>query len=511
MSAEPVRQIVIAGGGSAGWMAAAALATLVPGVRITLVESDEIGIVGVGEASIPPIHLFNGLIGLAEDEFVKATQATFKLGIEFVGWLNQGHRYFHPFGRYGDDFGAAPFHQHWLRARQLGDPSPFAAYSLTTQAAMLGRFQRPGDDPRSIFSTFSYAFHFDAALYARHLRSVATERGVLRREGKIAHVELNPENGHIAALELDDGGRLAGDLFLDCTGFRSLLLGEALGVPYHDWTRYLPCNRALAVPSGKVPETTPFTRSTAHKAGWQWRIPLQHRTGNGIVYSSAHLSDDEAAATLLANLDSQPLDDPRPLRFTTGRRDSFWHGNCIALGLASGFLEPLESTSIHLIQSGITRLLHWFPDARFDPRIAAEYNRQTVIEFERVRDFLVLHYRANERTDSDFWRSCREMQIPDTLADKIEMFRLSGRLLPRELDVFQEASWLAVLLGQGIDPIGHDPLADDRRPTELDRILTGMRGAVASAAQAMPTQSQWIDAHCRAPQLTPGKELDAVW
>lgn len=512
MGDTAIRDIVIAGGGSAGWMAAAALSSALAGNRctITLVESEEIGIVGVGEATIPPIQLFNRIVGIDDMEFIRATQATFKLGIEFIGWGKEGHRYFHPFGRYGDDFGFAPFHQHWLRARSLGDSSAFDAYSLTTAAAMLGRFRMPDQDPRSVYSTLSHAYHFDAALYARHLRGVATGRGVVRREGKIGGVELDSETGDIAALAMEDGGTVRGDFFIDCTGFRGLLLGEALGVGYQDWTKWLPNNRAIAVPGTKVPENTPFTRATAHQAGWQWRIPLQHRTGNGIVYSSAHMSDDEAHASLLETMDNSPLEEARPLRFTTGRREKFWHRNCIALGLASGFLEPLESTSIHLIQSGITRLLNWFPDRRMEASTVAEYNRQCIAEFERVRDFIVLHYHASGRDDSDYWRDCRAAAIPDTLAEKLEMFRQTGRLLPRQFDVFEDSSWLAVMLGLGMVPAHFDPLANDRRPTELDRILTGMRSAVAAAAQAMPTQQAWIDAHCRAPAVSMGKEFDAV-
>jgi tryptophan 7-halogenase len=497
---QAIRSIVIAGGGSAGWMAAAALSRALPAHRctITLVESEEIGIVGVGEATIPPIQLFNRILGIDDNLFVRETQATFKLGIEFVNWTRQGHRYFHPFGSYGDDFGIAPFHQHWLRAHLLGDPVGLEAYSLTTQAAMRGRFARPDNDPRSVLSTMAYAYHFDASLYARFLRGLAEANGVVRREGKIGSVDLDSASGNIRSLTMEDGGVVSGELFIDCTGFRGLLLGEALGVGYQDWTQWLPCDRAIAVPSGKVAETTPYTRSTAWGAGWQWRIPLQHRTGNGIVYSSAFMDDDEAEAILRNNLETDALAEPRKLRFTTGRREKFWHKNCVALGLASGFLEPLESTSIHLIQSGITKLLSWFPTRDFDPLTMAEYNRQTATEFDRVRDFIVLHYHATERDDTPFWNHCRNMAVPDTLAEKIEMFRRSGRLLTREFDLFHDASWLAVMLGQGIVPTACDPLCDAVPPLELDKVLRGMRGAIAGAADAMPTQSAFIDAHCRA-------------
>ncbi len=495
-----LQSIVIAGGGSAGWMAAAALATALDPRRctITLVESEEIGIVGVGEATIPPIQAFNRILGIDDNDFVRETGATFKLGIEFADWRRIGHCYFHPFGRIGDDFGIVPFHQQWLRAQQLGAPEPLGAYSLTTQAAYAGKFQRAGANAPPVFQTFSYAYHFDASRYAAYLRRLAEARGVVRREGRITQVIRDGESGHITALELADGGKVSGELFVDCSGFRSLLLGDALGVPYQDWSQWLPCDRALAVPSEKVPETTPYTRSTAHGAGWQWRIPLQHRTGNGMVYCSSFIDDDDAARLLLGNIETPTLTDPRPIRFTTGRRETFWSGNCIALGLASGFLEPLESTSIHLIQSGITKLLSWFPDSSFDSALAREYNRQMVCEFERVRDFLVLHYWATERSDTPFWDYCRNMPIPDTLAEKVAMFRRSGRLLQLPQDLFQDASWLAVLIGQGIEPQGYDTLADGVPPLELEKVLRAMRRVIGDVVQDMPTQADYIDRNCRA-------------
>jgi len=495
----PIRQIVIAGGGSAGWMAAAMLARALNPARvaITLVESEEIGIVGVGEATIPLIHHFNAMLGINEVDFIKATGATFKLGIEFVDWHTKGERYFHPFGRYGDDFGFSPFHQHWLRAHLLGAPEPLSDYSLCTQAAMGGKAIVPHAGLDKVFSTYSYAYHFDASLYGQFLRKMAEGMGVVRREGRIERVARDGQSGHITALELDDGGVIAGDLFLDCTGFRSLLLGEALGVGYQDWSAYLPCDRALAVPTGTISEATPYTRSTAHGAGWQWRIPLQHRTGNGLVYSSAHLSDAAAQDLLLSNLDSAPIADPRPIRFTTGRRDSFWRGNCIALGLASGFLEPLESTSLHLIQSGITRLLSWFPHSDCAPVLAAQYNAEMANEFERIRDFLVLHYHATTRDDTPFWRDCSAMPIPDTLAQTIEMFRATGRLINRPGDLFQDASWLAVMLGQGIMPQSCDPLTDPIPPRELAQVLAAMRKAIANASDSMPDQATLLDSYAR--------------
>lgn len=491
---DNISSIVIAGGGTAGWMTAAALSALLPPhlVSIQLVESDEIGAIGVGEATIPPIQLFNRLAQVDETAFIKATGATFKLGIEFVDWHSRGHRYFHPFGRYGDDFGAAPFHQHWLRAHLLGDATPISDYSLSTKAALAGKYRRPEMNSKSVYSTLAYAYHFDASRYGTYLRSLAEARGVQRREGKIADVLLDGENGHIRSLRLEDGGELTGDLFIDCTGLRALLIGGALGVDYQDWSRYLPCNRALAVPTDRIDLDTPYTRATAHGAGWQWRIPLQHRVGNGMVYCDAFWDEDDVARTLLGNVDGKPLADPRPIHFRTGRRDRFWVKNCIAIGLSAGFLEPLESTSIHLIQTGITRLLGFFPTRSLDPLLIDEFNRHTTNEYDRTRDFLVLHYHATERSDSEFWNHCRTMPIPDTLAEKLDMFRGSGRLLKRDHDLFQDASWLAVMLGQGICPAGCDPLTESIRPLDLDRVLRGMRAAIARAADDMPTHAAFI-------------------
>ncbi|MES2441877.1 MAG: tryptophan halogenase family protein [Pseudomonadota bacterium] len=495
-----IRSIVVAGGGSAGWMAAAALSVALQGTgcRIVLVESEEIGTVGVGEATIPPIQAFNRVLGIDEAAFVRATQGTFKLGIEFVHWWRQDHRYFHPFGRYGDDFGMTPFHQQWLRARAHGDGTPLSAYSLTEAAAFLNRFDRPPNDPRSVFATYSYAYHFDAGLYAAFLRQHAEARGVKRIEGKIARVEQHGETGFVEALVLENGTRVEGEFFLDCTGFRALLIGETLGVAYDDWSRWLPCNRAIAVPTARLDMISPYTRSTARSAGWQWRIPLQHRTGNGHVYCSGFMEDDEAEAILIGNLDSAQIGDPRRLRFTTGQRRAAWSHNVVTLGLASGFLEPLESTSLHLVQSGLTKLLSWFPDRDFDPAVTAEYNRQVAREYESVRDFLVLHYNATERDDSPFWRACRDMEIPDSLAAKIEMFRHNGRLIEREKDLFHEASWLAVLLGQGVSPGRYDTLADSVPANEAAAVLTGMRTVIARTAQGMPGHADFIDRHCRA-------------
>jgi tryptophan halogenase len=493
-----IRSIVIVGGGTAGWMTAAALANSVKAhCRITLIESDEIGTVGVGEATIPPIQTFNQSLGIDENEFVRATQGSFKLGIEFVDWGKQNHRYFHPFGSYGRDFDYVPLHQYWLDAHARGVAPPLEELCMAWAAAKRGKFARPGGDPRNVASTMGYAYHFDAGLYAKFLRQYAQARGVERIEGKIAEVGLNGENGHVDTVTLADGRSLAGDLFVDCSGFRGLLIEGALETGYQDWTKWLPADRAMAVPCAKAGDFTPYTRSTAREAGWQWRIPLQHRTGNGYVYCSQFISDDQVADTLLANLDGKALADPKPLRFVTGRRNLFWNRNVVAIGLSGGFMEPLESTSIHLIQAGISKLLALFPTRDFDPMVTDEYNRIAINEFERIRDFIILHYKLTERTDSELWRYCGAMEVPDTVTWKIEHFRRYGRLLARDSDLFGPASWLAVHIGQGNMPQATDPLLYHRDDDRAD-YLRKLEGALATAAEGMPTHQQWIDQHCKA-------------
>ena len=501
MSQEgPLRRVLVVGGGSAGWMAAAALANAVRGdCEIALVESEEIGIVGVGEATIPPIQLFNQSLGIDENEFLAATNGSFKLGIEFVDWAKKGHRYFHPFGTFGAEFDSVPLHHYWLRARAKGEETPLEDYSMAWAAASRGRFDRPIPDRRRIQSTYDYAYHFDAGLYGRFLRSYAEARGVVRHEGRVVDVRLRGEDGFVESLTLADGRTLEADLFIDCSGFRGLLIEKALKTGYEEWTHWLPCDRAVAVPCALGGRFTPYTRSTAHAAGWQWRIPLQHRIGNGHVYSSGYISDEEATATLLANLDGEPMAEPRLLRFTTGRRKLFWSGNCVALGLAAGFMEPLESTSLHLVQSGITRLLALFPDRRFDPLLAAEFNRITIEEYERIRDFLILHYKLTEREDSELWRYCAAMEVPETLQYKIDHFRSGGRIVATGLELFQNASWLAVHIGQLNWPESWDPLADQRPHVEADRILANVHQAAAEAAEAMPGHWAYVQHHCPAP------------
>jgi tryptophan 7-halogenase len=490
-----VERVVILGGGTAGWMTAVALAkTLGRHVRIDLLESDAIGIVGVGEATIPTIHWFNQLVGLDEADFVAATKASFKLGIEFVNWARPGHRYFHPFGRYGVDLGQVPFHHRWLKAQADGAREPLSAFSLATHLAAANRFAKPSSDPRSILSTLGYAYHFDAALYAAHLRGIAEAAGVQRHEGKLETVEQDPETGFVTTITTEAGERLSGDLFIDCSGFRALLIGDTLKTSFEDWSHWLPCDRAVAVPCSRKEETTPFTRSTVREAGWQWRIPLQHRTGNGYVYSSSFLSDDAAAATLLANLDGAVLAEPRFLRFKAGFRRNAWTKNVVAIGLASGFLEPLESTSIHLIQSGIAKLITLFPDRDCDPALARQFNATFGRDMDGIKDFLILHYHATEGHEQPLWRHTRHMALPDTLMEREDQYRRSGRLMLDGEELFREASWLAVLNGQNVCANGYSPLADtldgELNRQQLDQIAQ----IIARAVPTLPRHDEAIAA-----------------
>jgi len=486
----------VVGGGTAGWMSAAALATVIgplPGLTIELVESDEIGTVGVGEATIPQIVLFNKLLGIDEADFVRATNATYKLGIEFRDWTRIGHRYIHPFGFYGIDMLGVEFHHHWLKGLSLGDTAPLDAYSLGAVAALASKFDHPRpDQPNSPLARIGYAFQFDASLYARYLRGLSEAQGVVRTEGRIVDVVQNGETGHVEAVTLQSGARVEGDLFIDCSGFRGLLIEQTLGAGFEDWGKWLPCDRAYAVPCESSGDRQPLTRSTARPAGWQWRIPLQHRTGNGYVYSSEHLSDDEAAATLLANLDAPALADPKPLRFRAGHRRKAWVKNVVALGLAGGFLEPLESTSIHLVQSGLARLLTLFPSRNFDQAEIDRYNALTEQEYIDIRDFLVLHYKATERDDTPFWDYCRTLPPPEGLAGKLEMFRRNGRVIREHNELFTETSWLSVMVGQGMTAGGYHPAADILPDAETLTRLAHIREVVTNTAELMPTQEQFL-------------------
>jgi tryptophan halogenase len=500
MQAQPLQNLVIVGGGTAGWMTATALATALKGrYRIRLVESDEIGIVGVGEATIPMIQLFNRVMGIDENEFLRATQGTFKLGIEFVNWGRVGERYIHGFGKLGQDLWSTPFEQYWRRLRAQGRAAPLEQYSITRMAALAGKFLPAQHDvPNSPLNHIAHAYHFDASLYARFLRGIAEQRGVQRTEGKIQQVQLRETDGFVQAVVLASGERIEGDLFIDCSGFRGLLIEEALHTGYENWQHWLPCDRALAVPCASAPRLLPYTRSTAHRAGWQWRIPLQHRIGNGHVYCSGFIGDDEAADTLLSHLDGQALADPRPIRFTTGMRKQAWNRNVVAIGLASGFLEPLESTSIHLIQSSIQRLLDFFPDQGFHPVEVAEHNRQARFEFERIRDFVILHYKLNQRDDSEFWKACADMPIPDSLAHKIELYRARGRVLRVDQELFAEPAWLQVMEGQNLDCEAAHVLAALPGDDDTAEYLEGVRQVIAKCVEVMPTHEDYIARHCAA-------------
>ena len=496
-----VKDIVIVGGGTAGWMAAAAFTQMLKGAcTVRLVESEQICTVGVGEATVPHLKRFNNMLQIDEIEFVKQTQSTFKLGIQFVDWLREGESYVHGFGtEIGRAMGMVPFHHYWLRAHQEGRAGELGDYTLNTVAAPRGKFMVSASDvpATSPLANIAYAYHFDAGLYARFLRAYAEQRGAERTEGIIASVDQDPESGFVRSVRLESGEEIAGDLFIDCSGFRGLLIEQALHTGYDDFTHWLPCDRALAVPCENAGPPTPYTRSTARAAGWQWRIPLQHRTGNGYVYSSRNISDDEAAATLLANLDGKPLADPRPLRFTTGRRKLCWNKNVVALGLSSGFMEPLESTSIYLIQSGIVKLLELFPREGFNQVLADKYNALLAFEFDRIRDFLVLHYHANERAEP-FWKECREMAIPEELQAKLDLFRDSGHVFREGEEMFAEISWTEVMIGQGILPRSYHPLVDRAPQADLYEFIDGVARTIATCVEAMPMHQQFIDRFCKA-------------
>ncbi|MEE4210230.1 MAG: tryptophan halogenase family protein [Parvularcula sp.] len=492
-------RIVILGGGSAGWMTAAALSAAVGReVAITLIESETLGTVGVGEATIPPIRLFNQRLGIDERTFLRETQGSFKLGIEFVDWARRGDRYFHPFGQHGAEFDFIPFYHYWLAAYLSGNADPIDQYSMGWAAAREGKFAHPLKDRGNIQSTFDYAYHFDAGLYAAFLRRFSEARGVTRQEGEVTEVHQHPESGYIEGVTLRSGVKVEGDFFVDCSGFRGLLIEGTLGSGYEDWSHWLPCNRAVAVPCSKNGAMLPYTRATAREAGWQWRIPLQHRTGNGYVHCDAFISEDEAVATLTANLDGEALADVRTLRFLTGRRRKFWNKNCVAIGLSAGFMEPLESTSLHLIQYGIMRLIALFPDKAMSPLLAEEYNRLTTQEYERIRDFLILHYKATECQDSELWRYCGSMSIPDSLSYKLEHFRASGILVAEDRELFTNASWLAVYLGQRIIPSNAPLMTELRTGVPAADRLRAVRRLVDEAAASMPTHQDFIDGYARA-------------
>ncbi len=496
---EHIKKIIIVGGGTAGWMAASTLSHMLSGMKcdIILIESEEIGTVGVGEATIPPILLFNEMLGIDENLFIKETQATFKLGIEFVNWKKIGHRYIHPFGDFGVNFDVRPFHQHWLNQRAKGYGRDLFDYSLMVQACHKKKFMRPlRDQPKSALAGINYAFQFDASLYAKFLRQYSEKRGVVRIEGKIESVTQHNETGFIESVTTEDKRIFGADLFIDCSGFKGLLIEQTLKTGYEDWSEWLPCDRAIAIPCEKIAEPIPYTRATAHEAGWQWRIPLQHRTGNGHVYCSHYMDSDRATDILLKNLDGKPIANPNHLRFTTGRRKKFWNKNVIALGLAAGFMEPLESTSIHLVQTGLARIMSHFPNKGFVQADIDSFNERTLYEYERVRDFLVLHYNLTERDDSEFWRYCQNIKRSEILDRKIGQFAGHGRIIENNNDLFGSASWLAVMYGQGISPKYYDPITDQADPERVNAVMEQIYSAISNGANSMPSHYDFIKENC---------------
>jgi tryptophan halogenase len=499
---QPVR-VVVLGGGTAGWMTAAGIAKLLPGLAsVQLVESEEIGIVGVGEATLPHIRGFVEKLGIDEAAFMKATHATFKLGIDFRDFGRIGDSYIHPFGSFGEELHGVGFHHYWLELHRHGLAGPLGDYSLAVQAALANRFRPPVQDD-SLGSTYGYAYQFDATLFGPFMREFGLTIGVERQEGRVVSVERDAESGNVTALMLADGRRIEGDLFVDCSGFRSILLGQELGVAWEDWTHWLPCDRAAAMPCTHASEDIrPYTTATAMLAGWRWQIPLQHRMGNGYVFSSAHISEEQACDAIRAAAEGTPLAEPRLLKFRPGRRAQSWSHNVIGVGLASGFLEPLESTSIHLIQSHVSRLIQLFPRNRNADAERAEYNRRCTAEFEQIRDFLILHYHQTAREDSEFWRYCKNMAVPDSLTQKLALFAASGRVGRDADDLFRDASWVQVMLGQGIMPADYDPMADQIAPQQLAEFLANLCRLITRAVASLPRHEDYLHQHCAADLAT---------
>lgn len=486
-----VKKLVIAGGGTAGWMAAALLKKVFADtLAVELVESEDIGIIGVGEATIPPIQIFNQYLGLDEKEFLRETKATIKLAIKFENWRVQGESYYHTFGAPGATMGVTNFQHYWLRAKELGLAESLWDFDLNYLCCEQGKFNKI-KTPNPVYD-MPYAYHFDSALYGKYLRKLAEQAGVIRTEGLIEHVRQNPETGFVRSLQLKDGREIAGDLFIDCTGLRGLLIRKTLGVSYERWDHYLPANSALAVPTERFEQTLPYTRSIAHSAGWQWRIPLTHRNGNGIVYSSSYLSDQQAYQTLMNNLDSNALAEPKKISFETGRTKEQWHKNVVAIGLSSGFLEPLESTSIHLIQSGIVRLMKMFPNQGISEAQVRAYNAESKDEFETIRDFIILHYHVNERDDSDFWRDMRQMAIPHRLQEKLALFKETGAIFNDANDIFRDSSWLQVMLGQGLQPADYHPAARAYSKEQLLEIMQNISTAKQQPLQKLTSHDEFL-------------------
>lgn len=489
-----IKEIVIVGGGTAGWMTAAALSSMLPekNVCITLIESEQIGTIGVGEATIPSIINFNRMLGINEAEFLAATKGTYKLGIEFKDWGRLGETYFHPFGAPGVDMNGIDFHQYWLYTKAAGADTKLEDYSVCAIAAKQAKFALPDDNPRSVLSHLKYAYHFDASKYAAFLRGYAEKRGVKRIEGKVEHVQQDTMSGAINGLKMENGAFIEGQLFFDCTGFKSLLLSKTLDVKFRDWSHWLPCNTAQTIATQSTEPLLPYTKSTAKSAGWQWRIPTQHRTGNGHIYSNDYMEDDEAHSILLQGLDGKPIGDTRTIRFKTGCVDKFWSKNCIGIGLSTGFLEPLESTSLFLIQQAISRFIALYPSAEIPNIVSNEYNRLMQREFEQVRDFIILHYSATQRSDSPFWNYCRNMPVPKSLQHKIDLFAEVGRVFRDEDELFSTPSWIAVFLGQNIFPNTYDPILTNIPIEEIQRSLSSMQVGMNKAIQQMPNHAAFL-------------------
>lgn len=487
---DAIRSVAIVGGGTAGWMAASYLARTLAhaNLDITLIDSSEIGTVGVGEATVPAIRDFLAAVGLTDLEVLNATEGTIKLGIRFADWAEPGHVFYHPFGLYGVPARGVPFHHYWLKLRAAGHDLPLADYCLCTELAEQGRFLAPPDRPGSDLGVFDFAVHFDASKFASVLRDLSLSLGVTHIDGRIEGVEHAPENGQVHAVRLADGRRVEADLWIDCSGFRGLLIGEALGVPYIDWRKWLPCDRAIALGCERVEPLRQATTATARPAGWQWHIPLKHRIGNGYVYCSDYVDDDSAEALLRSNIEGPGIGEARRIRFTPGHRASFWTGNVVAIGLAGGFLEPLESTSITLIQSGLERLVRLFPDRQFDPTLAALFDRQSRLEFERIRDFLILHYCLNRRFGEPMWDRMRTMELPEPLQLKIDAWRAQGELVRYEWETFQDPSWLSIYAGFGDYPRRYNVRADQFDAGELRATLERMRAAITDTVrQGVPS------------------------
>jgi tryptophan halogenase len=491
MNKQKINRVVIVGGGTAGWMAAATVSKLMgKQVQVTLVESDEIGTVGVGEATIPTMLSFHRLLEIDEQEFLRATNGTFKLGIAFENWRERGVDYIHSFGKTGKESWAGEFHHYWLKGKELGVDTSFGDYCLELQAAKAGKFAISKNP------WMNYAYHMDASAYAKFLRKFSEKHGVNRIEGMIKKVHLHEENGFIESVELQSGQIIEGDLFIDCSGFRGLLIEQALHTGYEDWSHWLPCDSAVAVQTESLEPPTPYTSAIAHESGWRWRIPLQHRVGNGLVYCSRYLSDEDAKKKLLADIKGKTIVEPRLIKFKTGRRLKGWNKNCVALGLASGFIEPLESTSIFLVSSGLIRLMRLFPIDGIDPLSIDEYNRQANAEIELVRDFIVLHYKATDRTDTPFWRQCRNMPIPESLARRINLFRETGRIFIGADELFRVDSWTQVMIGQGIIPKQYHPTVNEISDAELIRFLHGFKEHVEKNVALIPAHNDFIKRYC---------------